>query len=82
MISLIVVGLGFIAFGLAAQLLPRSERWMTNVLNSQSRLPALLRGSRTVQTESDVKRGVWAFTVFAIVVGLVVIGLAVYDALT
>ena len=54
---------------------------MTNVLNSQNRLPALLRGTRTVQTEADVKRGIWAFTVFAIVVGLVVIALAIYDAL-
>ncbi len=34
-----------------------------------------------MQTESDVKRGVWAFTVFAIVVGLVIIALAIYDAL-
>lgn len=81
MIGLILAGLGFTAFGLAARLLLRSERWMTNVLNSQNRLAALLRGSRTMQTKADVRRGVWAFTVFATFVGVVVIALAICDAL-
>jgi hypothetical protein len=79
-IELVLAGLAFIAFGVAAQLLPHSKRWVSNVLSSQSRLPAVLRGGRNTQTEADVKRGVWAFTVFAVIVGLALIVLAISDA--
>lgn len=68
MVGLVLAGVAFIGMGIGAHFLPRSTRWVDSVLSSQNRMPALLRGTRRVKTEADLKLGVAAFTAFAVVV--------------
>ena len=82
MLGLVLTGVAFIGMGIGAQFLPRSTRWVDSVLSSQNRLPALLRGTRRLKTEADLKLGVAAFSAFAVLAGLALLALAFYVGLT
>ena len=81
MAGLILVGVLFIGIGCVARLLRRSQRWVSSVVTSQNRLPWVMRGRRRATTDLDVQRGIATASYFAICIGALVLGWAIYVAI-
>src|SRR5665213_935774 len=80
--GLILVGTVLIVIGFAIRLLLQSKRWIRDVIDSQDRLPWLLRGWRHETSEKSVRRGVLVASYFGIGVGLLVLVWAFYVGVT
>lgn len=78
MLGILLVAVIFVLAGVISWNLPRSHRWVADVVASQNRLPSLLRGSRRPRTERQVVRGAHAAAAFSFTVGMAALAWAIY----